>query len=228
MLGHAFALLSPLVLVGLVAAARRCGEPVPRALLLWAGGTLVLSLFTVKVGGYAYVVVPAWAGLAALGAHALARWRRVGVVAAVALSAVAIAGAIVRDVQRLPPPYHAPGLHAVAAAVAPRLADVPPQRACFVGPEWPTLSFHLFRSGGYWGTPLAPWTAERHRQVEADTTLRVFVVDPSRELYGGWPDSATVAWLETATTEITDEVVTPAGAPAGSPRGHPALRVFVR
>ncbi len=228
MLGHAFALLLPLVLVGVVAAVRRFAEPVPRALLLWAGGTLVLSLFTVKAGGYSYVVVPAWVGLAALGAHALAHWRRAGVVAAVALGTVAIAGAVVRDAQRLPPPYHAPGLREAAAAVAPRLADVPPQRECFVGPEWPTLSFHLFRSGGYWGTPIAPWTDERRRRLEADTALRVFVVDPRQELYGGWPDSVTVAWLERATTEITDEVAAPVGTRAGAPRGGRTLRVFVR
>lgn len=218
LLAHAFALLLPLVAIGVVAALRRFAEPVPRALLLWAAGTALLSLFTVKSGAYAYVVVPAWAGLAALGAHALARWRPpVSAFAAAALAVLAVAGALVRDAQRLPLRYHATGLGAVAAAVAPRLADVPPERDCFVGPEWPTLSFHLFRSGGYWGTPITPWTDERRREVQADTALRVFVVDPARELYGGWPDSATVAWLERATTEVT-----------GTVPGRTALRVFVR
>jgi 4-amino-4-deoxy-L-arabinose transferase-like glycosyltransferase len=222
LLAHAFVLLSPLAAVGTVAAARRLREPVPRALLLWAAGTLVLSLFAVKSGAYIYVVVPAWAGLAALGAHALARWRpRVSAVAAVVLAVAAVAGGLARDAQRLPQRYHAPGLREVAAAVAPRLAGVPPARECFVGPEWPALSFHLFRSGGYWGTPVSRWTAEHRRRVEADTALRVFVVDPSRELYGGWPDSATVAWLETATTEITGEVATREGRPT-------TLRVFLR
>jgi 4-amino-4-deoxy-L-arabinose transferase-like glycosyltransferase len=223
LLAHAFVLLLPLVAAGVVAAVRRFGEPVPRALLLWAAGTLLLSLFRVKSGGYAYVVVPAWAALAALGAHALADWRpRASAVVAVALSLVAVGGALVRDAQRLPQRYHAPGLREVAAAVAPRLAGVPPARACFVGPEWPTLSFHLFRSGGYWGTPIAPWTAERRRRMEADTALRVFVVEPGRDLYGGWPDSATVAWLEASTTEITAEVAARAGRP------ELPLRVFVR
>jgi hypothetical protein len=152
----------------------------------------------------------------------LARWRpRAAAVVAVILAVAAVAGALVRDAQRLPLRYHAPGLREVATAVAPRLADVPPAQACFVGPEWPTLSFHLFRSGGYWGTPIAPWTAERRRAMEADTALRVFVVDPGRGLYGGWPDSATVAWLEAATTEITGEVAARAGRPI-------PLRVFVR
>jgi 4-amino-4-deoxy-L-arabinose transferase-like glycosyltransferase len=222
LIAHAFALLLPLVALGVVAAVRRFAEPVPRALLLWASGTLVLSLFAVKAGGYAYVVVPAWAGLAALGAQALAGWRpRASLVAAVALAVAAVAGGLVRDAQRLPARYHAPGLREVAAAVAPRLVGVPPERECFVGPEWPTLSFHLFRSGGYWGTPIEPWTAERRRRVEADTSLRVFVVDAGRGLYGGWPDSTTVAWLESATTEITGEVAARGGRPA-------TLRVFVR
>ena len=48
---------------------------------------------------------------------------------------------------------------------------------------------------------------------------RVFVVDTSRTLYGGWPDAATLAWLEGHTREIT------AGIPGA--HGRP-LRVFVR
>jgi len=49
----------------------------------------------------------------------------------------------------------------------------------------------------------------------------VFVVDPTRTFYGGWPDSAMVSWLERETTEIT------ARMPPG-PHGERPLRVFVR
>jgi 4-amino-4-deoxy-L-arabinose transferase-like glycosyltransferase len=222
LLGHAFALLLPLIAIGVVTALHRFREPVPRALLLWAAGTGVISLFAVKAFGYAYVVFPAWAGLAALGAHALAARRRTWAVgAAVALAAVPCALGLAREAQSLPVRYHAPGLRAVAEAVAPLLADVPASRPCFVGPEAPTFSFHLFRTGSYWATSYAPWTDERRRAVEADTALRVFVVDPQQRLYGGWPDSAAVAWLEASTTEITAAIAGRAGRPL-------ALRVFAR
>jgi 4-amino-4-deoxy-L-arabinose transferase-like glycosyltransferase len=221
-LAHAFILLLPLIALGVVAALRRLREPVPRALLVWAGGTILLSLFAVKAHGYAYVVVPAWAGLAALGAHALAAWPRKGAVGvAVALAVAASVLGLAREAQRLPFRYHVPGYRAVAAAVAPLLEDVPPARTCFIGPEAPALSFYLFRTGSYWGTPYVPWTAGRRRELMADTALRVFVVDPQQVLYGGWPDSAMVVWLESSTTEITAAIARRADRPL-------ALRVFVR
>jgi 4-amino-4-deoxy-L-arabinose transferase-like glycosyltransferase len=221
-LAHAFAALLPLIAIGVVTALRRFREPAPRALLLWAGGTIVLSLFAVKAYGYAFVVVPAWAGLAALGAHALATWpRKWSAGAAVALAVAASALGLAREAQRLPFRYHAPGYRAVAEAVAPLLADVPPARTCFIGPEAPTLSFYLFRTGSYWGTPYLPWTDERRSEAEADTALRVFVVDPRQVLYGGWPDSSTVAWLESSTTEVTAAITERTGRPL-------ALRVFLR
>jgi len=222
LLAHAFILLLPLIAVGVATALRRFREPVPRALLFWAAGTIVLSLFAVKSGVYAYVVVPAWAGLAAFGAHALATWPRKGSAgAAVALVVAASALGFAREAQRLPFRYHAPGYRIVAEAMAPMLANVPPARECFIGPEAPTLSFHLFRTGSYWGTPYVPWTDERRSEVEADTALRVFVVDPQQVFYGGWPDSSTVAWLESSTTEVTAAIAEYAGRPL-------ALRVFVR
>jgi 4-amino-4-deoxy-L-arabinose transferase-like glycosyltransferase len=221
-LAHAFVLLLPLVVLGVVAALRRFREPVPRALLLWAAGTVVISLFAVKSYGYVYVVFPAWAALAALGAHALAAWpRRWAAAVAVALVAAPAAVGLAREAQRLPWTYHEPGYRAVAQAVAPLLADVPPGRACFVAPEAPALSFHLFRTGSYWGTPYLPWTDERRHAVQADSALRVFVVDPGRGLYGGWPDSTTLAWLESSTTEVTARISARWGRPL-------AVRVFVR
>lgn len=222
LLAHALVLLLPLIAVGVVAGLRRIREPVPRALVLWAAGVAVISAFAAKTGSYAYVVVPAWAALAALGAHAVAGWRwRWSAAVAVALAAVAIVGGFVREAQRLPLRYHAPGYRAVARAVAPLLADVPPARACFVGPEAPALACYLFRTGTYWGTPITPWTSARRRSVEADTALRVFVVDPRQESYGARIDSATLAWLEDSTREVTAAVAGRAGRPI-------ALRVFVR
>src|SRR5262249_62355424 len=44
--------------------------------LLWPLGAALLSVFRVKSGGYACVVVPAWGAVAALGVHALARGHR--------------------------------------------------------------------------------------------------------------------------------------------------------
>ena len=75
---RAFGLVLPWVAAGAVAAWRRRDEPVPRALLVWAAGLLLLSLFRVKSGGYAFVVMPAWAGLAALGATESAAGRAPG------------------------------------------------------------------------------------------------------------------------------------------------------
>ena len=267
---RAFGLVLPWVAAGVEAAWRRRHEPVPRALLVWAAGLLLLSLFQVKSGGYAYVVVPAWAGLAALGAHAVAtgtgpglwtllagalltsplgaRWQAdglpVAVWAAVWLSggalvaltrfarahaarlvvgwaAVAIAIGTGRSVQRVAVAFHTPGYAEVAALVAPGLADVPPERPCFVAPEAPVFAFHLFRTGAYWATPNHPWTPERFAAVREDTTLRVFVVDTTRSFYGGWPDPATLSWLEHETHEISRSL------PPSGTQARP-LRIFVR
>ena len=89
-----------------------------------------------------------------------------------------------------------------------------------VAPEAPVFAYHLFRSALYWATPDRPWTAARLAQTQSDTSLRVFVVDTSRSFHGGWPDDATLAWLERDTREITSELL-------ASPFTRP-LRVFVR
>jgi 4-amino-4-deoxy-L-arabinose transferase-like glycosyltransferase len=271
LLTHAFGLLLPLVLCGAVDAVRRFREPVPRALLLWAAGVLVLSCFAVKSGEYAYVVVPAWAALAGIGAAAFAARRlpplwavALGVLvtspvvveragglpldlapwlagwmafaaarviaavkpavsraAAVALTIALALPGLVREARRMPVPYHAPGYRGVAAAIAPRLAGEPAARVCFVAPEAPAFEYYLFRSGTYWSSPSEPWNAERRRRLQADTSLKVFVVDREQRYYGGTSDSAMTRWLESSTNEITAE----AGARAGRPL---ALRVFVR
>lgn len=72
---RAFGLVLPFVALGVADAWRRRHEPLARALLVWAAGVLLLSCFRVQAGGYAYVVLPAWAALAALGADALAARR---------------------------------------------------------------------------------------------------------------------------------------------------------
>jgi len=73
---HAIALMFPLACAGAESALRRIREPVPRAILVWAACIGVLSSFAVKTGIYAYVIVPAWVALAALGAHATSRGER--------------------------------------------------------------------------------------------------------------------------------------------------------
>ena len=267
---RAFALVLPLVAAGVAAAWRRRGEPVPRALLVWAAGVLLLSLFRVKSGGYAYVTVPAWAGLAALGAVEWARgehtpWRVLGaaalatwplagsgpadgppvavwaavwgaafalaivtharpatarvLVTAWMLSAVVLGGA--RSAQRLAAPFHTPGYERIARTVAPLVADAAPVERVVIAPEAPVFAFHLFRTSGYWGTPITPWSAERFAALRADTLARVYVVDPSQRFYGGWPDSATVAWLEHERRELPASAWGGTGEPSG-------LRVFVR
>ena len=271
LLAHAFVLALPLVAVGLDWAVRRLRDPAPRALVLWLLGAAVLSLFRVKSGGYAYVVVPAWAAVAALGVHALASGHRpaalplalaavvgspfaligmggeplvwtlwlaawlafslIGVVtryagrlapglAVVFALCVALAGAV-RLAQRLPLRYHATGYREAAAALGPLLRDVAPERPCFIAPEAPAWSYYWFRTGAYWGTPITPWSQERREAVEADTLLRVFVVDARQERYGGWPDSATVRWLERSTREVTNDPALRSGKSAG-------IRIFVR
>jgi hypothetical protein len=126
----------------------------------------------------------------------------------------------VRESQRLPARYHEVGYREIAAAVAPLLEGVPPTRDCFIGPEAPALSYYLFRSGFYWSTPGAPWTPAKATRARTDTALRVFVVDPSRSFYGGWPDSTMLAWLEDSTREVS-------GVRTRTGRALP-FRVFVR
>lgn len=72
-LAHALVLALPLAALGLEGALRRFREPVPRALVVWALGPLLLSIFRVKSGGYLYPALPAWAALAALGLAAIVR-----------------------------------------------------------------------------------------------------------------------------------------------------------
>ncbi|HET7225771.1 MAG TPA: glycosyltransferase family 39 protein [Candidatus Eisenbacteria bacterium] len=269
-LTHALLLVLPLAALGVADAFRRWREPAPRALLVWAAGVILLSLFRVKAGGYLYPVVPAWIGLAALGAAALARARsiawwplvagaaltsppfahliaardvplpawaaawggmfvvalaarvrpRLSLALATAFVLLAAGAGLARERARLPLRYHVPGYAAVATLARPALGSLAPARPAFVAPEAPALAFLLFRTGDYWGTPIVPWSAERGRAVQADTTLRVFVVDTTRTLYGGWPDDSTLAWLARDTREITPELQRLA---PGSP-----LRMFVR
>ncbi|HEY2955732.1 MAG TPA: glycosyltransferase family 39 protein [Candidatus Eisenbacteria bacterium] len=217
-LGRAFVLLLPLVAVGAWSAARRFREPAPRAILVGALGVVPLSLFRVKAGIYLFPIVPAWAMLAALG-FAAVRAARPRV--ALTLGLLAAAGGLAREVQRLPQRYHDPGYREVAAALAPHVADAPIARTSYLAPEAPAFDYYLFRTGRYWGTPIAPWSPDRLAAIAADTSLRAFIVDPAQRLYGGWPDSATVAWLERDTREVTGAIERDAGR-------RIEVRVFVR
>ena len=109
----------------------------------------------------------------------------------------------------------------MAAALAPHLAGAPPAQVSLIAPEAPAFAFHLFRRTDYWDTPYRRWSPERHAALATDTTVRAFVVDATQRFYGGWPDSAALAWLEGNTREITDEI--------SARRGRALeLRVFVR
>ena len=94
----------------------------------------------------------------------------------------------------------------LAAALAPLLRDVPPDRPSYLAPEAPAFGYYLFRTGRYWGTPRRPWSSAQLETIAADTTLRAFVIDPSQRFYGGWPDSTVLHWLELATREITGDI----------------------
>jgi len=161
-----------------------------------------------------------WAAFA-VACLVVAKRKEWGRAAAALLVAIAVLGGLVRTHARLVVPYHVTGYRAIAAAIAPRLADVPPARACMVTPEAPTFDFLLFRTARYWGSPVEPWTPARAAEVRADTTLRVFVVDPAQQLYGSTIDPTTLAWLVDSTTEITNDVRMPKGT-------RTSLRVFVR
>ncbi|MBI5710247.1 MAG: glycosyltransferase family 39 protein [Candidatus Eisenbacteria bacterium] len=161
-----------------------------------------------------------WSGWLAVAAIVSARppaARRV----AIALLIGAAGIGLYRTAQRLPLRYHDVGYRAIAAAIAPILRDADPSRPSFIAPEAPAFGYYLFKAGRYWGTPYAPWSAAQRAAVAADASLRVFIVDAKRELYGGWPDSTMLGWLERSTREVTPEIERAAGRPL-------AVRVFVR
>jgi len=206
--------------VGAAAVAGRTARPGPVTLLV----AIASSPPVVHAAGGIPPPLAAWASawLAAGVALTLARLRPgYSPAVAVAVCAFAVTGGLVRQSQRLTVRYHDPGYRAVARGISARLAGVPPDRPAFVAPEAPTFAYLLFRSGRYWGTPREPWTPERRAAVVQDTTLRVFIVDPRRSAYGGWPDSTTVAWLEESLQEITRDLESESGR-------RIAVRVFVR
>ena len=206
--------------VGVVSIASRTARPGIVTIILAAGSFPPL---VAAMGGTPPPLV-AWVGAWLGGAVVLlvARLRpRWSAAAAVALCALAAGVGLARQSRRLPERFHDPGYRAVAQSLAPYLAAKPPGRPSFVAPEAPTFAYHLFRTGLYWATPRQPWSVERRESIAADTSLRAFVVDPSRSAYGGWPDSTTVTWLEGETREITREIEAHARRPI-------AVRVFVR
>ena len=168
-----------------------------------------------------------WPIWGATWAVALAAWfgaaRRVrwAPAAAVGLVVLAAGGGFAREAQRLPVRYNETGLRVLAKTVDSLVAGAPPESISFVAPEAPALAFYLDRTGTYWRTPQVPWSAERGEEFARNGDLRFFVVDTTDRLYGGSPDSSTMAWLELSTVEITDRFEARLG------RRTP-LRVFAR
>ncbi|MFN8586976.1 MAG: glycosyltransferase family 39 protein [Candidatus Eisenbacteria bacterium] len=226
----ALALVMPLLMTGAFHAAVGNTRPLARALVASFAGLVLLSLFRVKSGIYLVPLVPLFAVLAGVGFAELyggfkswplplPRGAARGFGGLVLGVALLVGGA--RTVQRLPQRFHDTGYAAIAEALAPRLVDAPPGRPVLVAPEAPTFAFHTFRTAQYWDTPYRPWSRARFDSLAGDTTLRAFVVDPTRRFYGGWPDSATVDWLAAHMHELTHEIAARRGRPL-------ELRVFVR
>jgi hypothetical protein len=194
-------------------ATRRVSAALPMAI-----GAIASSPLLAAWGG-AGLPMAAWLGIWAVGALAATVAGRSAALARPlvhALFLIAIVLGSVRTVQRLRIPFHTPGYAAVAADLAPFVADLPPTTPAVLAPEAPVFAFHLFRTSAYWATPDVAWTDSLARRVQGDTAWRVFVVDTTRSFHGGYPDDAMLAWLQRETDER------PVAAP-GSP-----LRVFVR
>ncbi|MBI5170785.1 MAG: glycosyltransferase family 39 protein [Candidatus Eisenbacteria bacterium] len=235
----ALALTMPLLMVGTLHAAVGNTKPFARALVGAFAGLALMSLFRVKSGIYMVPLVPLLAALAGVGfAELYAGFKSwplplpTGAARGFGFLVVGIAVLVggARTVQRLPMRYHDTGYAAISGAIAPYLQIAPSGRgvpdggsgrAVLVAPEAPSFAFHLFRPVEYWDTPYHPWSAERFAALASDSGPRAFVVDPTQRFYGGWPDSATVRWLEAHTREITSEVPTRYRRPL-------ELRVFVK
>jgi hypothetical protein len=172
--------------------------------------------------GASGVPLSVWAATwAAYGAAALAARRpRARATAAVAVCGLALVGGLAREVQRLPARYHDLGYRAAAAAIAPSLAAVPPRRTAFVSPEIAAFAYYLFRTGRRWDTAGEPWSDRSRAVLMRDRSLRAYVLDPTRSVAHGWPDSATLAWLVETRREVTSSAESLAGRPI-------PLRVFV-
>lgn len=130
-------------------------------------------------------------------------------------------GGVYRTAERLPLRYHDLGYRQIVSALRPRMENFPADRVTYLAPEKPAFPYYMFRNGKYWGTPISPWTAERRELMAGDEEIRAFVIDPTVELYGGWPDSLTLEILQKSTREITSEIEEEAGRKM-------SLRVFVR
>jgi 4-amino-4-deoxy-L-arabinose transferase-like glycosyltransferase len=201
---------------------------------LWRGtprvGVVTGLLFLISLppvatwGGLTPPPLGAWVGIWVLfGAALLLGSRTAGWYPKVAilLCALAVAGGAFRVAQRLPLPYHDPGYKETAQALEPYLRDVPPSQVSYLAPEAPSFAYYLFRTGTYWGSAGTPWTETRFLEVQSDPSYRAFIIDPVTRHEGGWPGDETVAWLESSTREITDEIESRAGRKI-------SVRVFVR
>lgn len=217
----AWAALAALGASALARGSPRPGRPTLAALglLLVAGSPPVVA----AAGGPApsgMVWLTSWGAFAAAGLVTMRRPARRTPVA-VALLGIAILGGLARDAQRLPLRYHDPGCRVVARAIASRVEDVPPGHTAILAPDAPAFGYYLFRTARYWFLDEGDTPERRLARVAADSLARVFIVDRGSNLYGGTPDPGMLAWLGSATREITDEIETRAGR-------RIAVRVFVR
>jgi 4-amino-4-deoxy-L-arabinose transferase-like glycosyltransferase len=222
MLGKAFALWAPFLLVALWSAARAPGEAAARALWGMLAALALLCAFRVQSGGYALPLVPMLALFAAVGlerAVAAPKWQ--AAVWSLALLA-ALMGAS-RIGERLPQRYHRIGYREIAAAIAPYLKDAAGPAPRVLAPEAPVFAYTLGCGARYWDTPYDHWSPARFDSLRADTSTKAFVVDLGRGFYGGFPDEATYQWLSRETRDITGQV----GEFAGGGRLQ-GFRVFVR
>lgn len=222
MLGKAFALWAPFLLVALWNAVRAPGAASPRVLWGTLAALAVLGAFRVQSGGYALPLVPSIALLAAVGldqALASPRWQA----ATWSLALLAALMGASRIAERLPQHYHRPGYREIAAAIAPYLKAASGPAPRVLAPEAPVFAYTLGCGARYWDTPYDHWSLARFDSLKSDTSLKAFVVDTSRQLYGGFPDEATYQWLARETRDITAQV----GEFAGGGRLQ-GFRVFVR
>jgi len=150
-----------------------------------AGRIAVQSPFTLLLQ-LAWVVAIACVALGKL-ASARGRGSRWLLVSCLAASLLAGVG---RDIQLVRTHDHVTHYQLLSRALAPSLASVPPQQACFFAPEWPSLAFYSYRSGRYWESPYVPADPDSVRRSLRSDEPWFFVTDvPVAGMYGGLPDS---------------------------------------
>jgi hypothetical protein len=225
---YLYVVIPPWVGLASLGAAALASGAEPPGRVAWVGLALLAAVGSPFAARAAGAEVPAWQAWAVawigfvLAVLVSRRGVRVlGRRPAALVLLIAISGGLAREARRLPLRYHDPGLRVVARAVAPWLADLPPGRVSVLSVDAPAMSYYLFRTARHWFLEEGDTPARRLVRIASDDSLRVFVIDRDAGLYGGAPDPALLAWLESATREITGEIEAGAGRRLG-------VRVFVR